>query len=388
MFLSLFSSGTFPVLTLVSSSLFGLKLFSAGLLSSELRELSKIKIRCTIYFENIPQIIIQIIYLQTGPDDQSITILAMVASVLSVASTLIIYFGEKDIENEYDVAKYFLRLFTTNSATGLSDEAKKAMENNKKKKKKLIAEMTKIVGSGGDKQIEIGSVTLLDDGLAVHVQHLVTREKMESFKREQNKFNITVDDYMESLYDRKIGKVFEAMWTHFELSDQPKEAKKEWAVRYQLKLSDEDTGSRMSHSMLSYGRDGIKSLSGGSTATNHPNQRMVSDDSIEMSERARNVANINAVVDPMDAGAGDGMNSSMGHHKGDGIKSHLGGVYPPRSQIVADTYIEMSEKTRNDVNNNVEAAMDDSDVNVLKETIVRSQEMTARLTALLDRHTK
>ena len=261
--------------------MFGLKLFSAGLLSSELRELSKIKIRCTIYFENIPQIIIQIIYLQKGTGDQSITILAMVASVLSVASTLIIYFGEKDIENEYDVAKYFLRLFTTNSVTGLSDEAKKAMESNTKKKKKLIAEMTKIVGSGGDKQIEIGSVTLLDDGLAVHVQHLVTREKMESFKRDQNKFNITVDDYMESLYDRKIGKVFDAMWIHFGLSNEPKESKKEWSVRYQLKLSDAAA----------------------------------------------------------DADADDEVDSFVVHYKGDGIKSRL--VYQPLPQIGADTDIEI-----------------------------------------------
>ena len=327
-FLSLFFSGTFHVLTLVSSSIFGLKLFSAGLLSSELRELSKIKIRCTIYFENIPQIIIQIIYLRMDTDDQSITILAMMASLLSVASTLIIYFGEKDIANEYTVAKYFLRLFTTNSVTGLCDEAKKAMENNQKKKEKLIEELTKIVGSGGDKQIEIGSVTLLDDGLAVHVQHLVTREKMESFKREQNKFNITVDDYIESLYDRKIGKVFEAMWIHFGLSNEPKVSKSEWSVRYQLELGGVNAD----------GGDG-KDLSASAS----------------------------------------GMNSSMVKDSGDGIKSLLGGTNHRNQQIIADVGIEMTGRTQS-ATDYVVAPMDDSDIDVLKDTI-------ERLTALLERNT-
>merc|ERR1719334_2693193 len=109
------------------------------------------------------------------------------------------------------------------------------MGNNRKLKKGMVDELTAIVGSGGDKQIEIGSVTVQDDGLAIHVQHLVTADKMEKFKRENDKFNVTVDDYMESLYNKKIGKVFDAMWNHFGLNDTA-ETKSEWTARYQLEL--------------------------------------------------------------------------------------------------------------------------------------------------------
>lgn len=49
--MSLFTAGTYPVLRLVSSRLFGLEFFNSGLLSGDLHKLSKIKIRSTIYFE-------------------------------------------------------------------------------------------------------------------------------------------------------------------------------------------------------------------------------------------------------------------------------------------------------------------------------------------------
>ena len=49
--LSLFTAGSYPVLRLVSSRLFGLEFFNCGLLSDELHKLSKIKMRSTIYLE-------------------------------------------------------------------------------------------------------------------------------------------------------------------------------------------------------------------------------------------------------------------------------------------------------------------------------------------------
>jgi len=260
--LSLFTSGTYPVLKLVNSRIFGLEIFGAGLLSSELRELSKIKIRCTIFFENIPQLFIQIVFLMLDKV-QIETILAMVSSLLSVAAALVIYFGEKDIEDEYKIAKYFLYLSTKNAV--MSDEAKAAMESNKKKRAKLRVALTTIFGSGTKKLIEVGSVTMKDDGIAVHIQHLVFKEELERHKRNTNRYNISEDDYLNFCFrsnttvGSKIEKVFNAMWTHYGLEGTA-ERKDKWGVRYQLEL-DIDQNPRLRLSVVSYSTDGYRCAS-------------------------------------------------------------------------------------------------------------------------------
>ena len=54
--LSTFCSGTYPLIRLISSGIFGLQFFSSGLMSDELRTMSRIKIRCTISYvsESVP----------------------------------------------------------------------------------------------------------------------------------------------------------------------------------------------------------------------------------------------------------------------------------------------------------------------------------------------
>ena len=73
-------AGTYPALGLTNSRLFGLDFFNAGLLTSELHELSKIKIRSTIFMENVPQLIIQVIYSYHIGSLENATILAFIAS--------------------------------------------------------------------------------------------------------------------------------------------------------------------------------------------------------------------------------------------------------------------------------------------------------------------
>ena len=233
----MFCSGTFPVLKLVSSRIFGLSIFETGLLSSELRELSKIKIRCTIYFENIPQLIIQLIYLQLhGPQIE--TILAMLASLLSVSATLIVYWGERDLTKEYAITKYFIRLYTHGT---VSKEVKLAMVNNRKKRRMLTYKLAEVFGSA-PKQIELGSVTLLHDGVAIHVQHLIFSKQLDEYRRQRNQYNITVEVYMEHIFRKKIRKVLDAVWTHFKL-DKTGTDRREFTVSFQLELENDSDSS-------------------------------------------------------------------------------------------------------------------------------------------------
>ena len=237
----MFCSGTFPVLKLVSSRIFGLSIFETGLLSSELRELSKIKIRCTIYFENIPQLIIQLIYLQLhGPQIE--TILAMLASLLSVSATLIVYWGERDLTKEYAITKYFIRLYTHGT---VNKEVKLAMINNRKKRRGLTYKLAEVFG-GAPKQIELGSIMLLHDGVAIHVQHLIFSKQLDEYRRQRNQYNITVEVYMEHIFRKKIRKVLDAVWTHFRL-DKTDTDRREFTVSFQLEL---ENGSADSHRHL------------------------------------------------------------------------------------------------------------------------------------------
>eukprot|EP01084_Bolivina_argentea_P209957 357524_1 len=54
--------GCYPALAVVSSAIFGLDVLNSGLTNHELRELNKIKVVSTIFLENIPQLLIQIVY--------------------------------------------------------------------------------------------------------------------------------------------------------------------------------------------------------------------------------------------------------------------------------------------------------------------------------------
>ena len=176
-FLSIFCSGTFPVLKLVSSNIFGLSIFESGLLSAELRELSKIKIRCTIMLENVPQIIVQGIWIYiNGLQDE--TLLALTASSLSIVATLLIFWGERQLDAHYVVSTYFIALRTHGII--LKDE-RAAMDNKKKLRNALKKKLAAVLGSR-DKEIQIGCVTQRDCGLVIHVQQLVFSKQLDLYR--------------------------------------------------------------------------------------------------------------------------------------------------------------------------------------------------------------
>ena len=231
----MFCSGTFPVLQLVSSRIFGLYIFESGLLSSELRALTMIKIRCNICFENIPQLLIQIIFIRL--DGVKIeTMAAMTASLLSVISTVLVWWVERDLTREYEVTKYFIRLHTAGKVT---EAERAAMDENKKKRRGLMVNLAAIFGAG-EKQIEVGSVTMKDDGLAVHVQHLIFAKQLDRFRRQKNQYNISVEDYMESAFRMKMKNIFDAMWAHFEL-DKCRAQRAEYKASFlQLEMGNEE----------------------------------------------------------------------------------------------------------------------------------------------------
>ena len=157
----------------------------------------------------------------------------MAASLLSITATLIVYRSEKDLTREYAITKYFIRMY---SSGVVSDEAKRSMVHSKKKRKRLVRKLAAIFG-GAQKQIELGSVMIQHDGLAVHVQHLIFSKELDKYRRHKNQYNISVEIYMNHLFRRKMNKIFDAMWTHFTL-DTTNADKKEYAVSFAHELDD------------------------------------------------------------------------------------------------------------------------------------------------------
>ena len=93
------TGGCHPVISLVSSRIFGLKLLSSGLSKYELGKLLKIKIFTTVYLENIPQIFVQGLYSVRIENITEAVAVAFAISVLSIITTLIEYLLKKDPNN-------------------------------------------------------------------------------------------------------------------------------------------------------------------------------------------------------------------------------------------------------------------------------------------------
>ena len=102
-------AGTYPVLGLTSSHLFGLDFFDSGSLSTDWNKLSKIKIRSTIFMANVPQLLIQILYTAINGYPENATVLAFIALSLSIIASVVIYKAQKESNDEVEITKYYLR---------------------------------------------------------------------------------------------------------------------------------------------------------------------------------------------------------------------------------------------------------------------------------------
>eukprot|EP01083_Nonionella_stella_P222284 793368_1 len=233
--LCVFCAGTYPVLGLTSSRIFGLDFFNAGLLSSELHELSKIKIRSTIYLENGPQLIIQIVYSIITKEFATATILAFVASSLSVIASIIIYQAQKAVSDDYIITKYFIRLFTPNR---INADQTQQIKDRKGLKAKLGEMLCQIYGIS-HQSVEVGFVTVNDNGCLLHIQQAIFKADLETLKKKLMRnmnpstgylIQITGDLYLNNLFELNKEKILNALVSHFGF--EKKHVQKEFSVAY------------------------------------------------------------------------------------------------------------------------------------------------------------
>eukprot|EP01083_Nonionella_stella_P000869 2476_1 len=204
-----FSGGCHPALMMVSSRMFDLNIFNSGLSNSDLNQLLQIKLKSTICFENVPQLIVQIVYsAQTGVITNA-TFLAFIGSVLSIILSTASYYAQSLNRKDGDVVSYYIRFAKVNKGD-LTPKQKDNIKAKKGRKERLEKEITTKLGIPHE-SLEIGYVTVESDGIKLHISHYVSRQALEGYtdgRNEQNpnrygRMTFNATQYIGDMYDKE-----------------------------------------------------------------------------------------------------------------------------------------------------------------------------------------
>ena len=251
-------AGTYPVLGLTSSRLFGLEFFNAGLMSDDLHKLSKIKIRSTIFMENVPQLLIQILYTIAIGHAENATILAFIASSLSVIASIVIYKAQKEQNEESVISKYYIR-FTDHKTSNITDKQRSSIKQ-RKGYKMALGEKLCTVFEIPKKSIEIGFVTENVKGCIIHIQHSIFKDNLDELRDELYSqqlgemgqgfvFNITPELFAQNIYQIYAEQVNDIFRAHFRIDD------RNFMATYHKSYKDATTDQAQRNSLIGNGNN-------------------------------------------------------------------------------------------------------------------------------------
>jgi len=208
------TGGTYPSLAFVSSRIFGLECLNAGFLSSELYKLSKIKIRTTIWMENMPQLVIQILYSYLIGTFEQATILAFVGSLLSIIHAFVVNKAQKNQNEEVNISKYYIGLFQSHR---LRKEIVDKIKLHKGAKERLSKSLCSSFGVPAQ-SIEIGFVEEQSNGCLITIQQSVFSKNLQTDK---NGFCVTVQSeyYVQQRLFKQKNDVLETLLNHFDINN-------------------------------------------------------------------------------------------------------------------------------------------------------------------------
>ena len=263
-----FTGGSYAALALVSSNIFGLKILSSGLTQFELKQLSNIKVFGTIVLENVPQLMLQLLYASERGVTQSVGI-AFFASILSVIATLLSYLIDRN-GNEVKPVQYYLTIQCQRNGNGdASDPRDRNDDNaydgtdgamavkahvshrditmgnkvtsveetssnpnqlspkeslnimNNKGRTELLGMSLAALYQIQPKNIEIGSTLCHKTGATIHVVHMVYQTELEIMEQELGQENgITINPYFytQQLFISLEKEITELLLNHFKLN--------------------------------------------------------------------------------------------------------------------------------------------------------------------------
>ena len=266
--LVVFTGGSYSALALVSSNIFGLKIFSCGVTLYELRQLGKMKVIYTVIIENIPQLACQILYSYAiGGQITSSVALAFIASALSITSSTLSWLIERDT-SDTKVVQYYLstqctlrtakpktygdedgdeiemRTFTMNgqeierdnlednnnnkidTSNMLTDAERQSLIDNSGRTLKLSEGIAEVFGIDRER-IEVGQSMINKYGIMTHIVHCVYTSDLEAMEEEITEENddipiqVTPRYYISELYesDKIVQDITKVFRSHFILNE-------------------------------------------------------------------------------------------------------------------------------------------------------------------------
>eukprot|EP01084_Bolivina_argentea_P029423 54641_1 len=230
---SLISGSTFGTMKLMNSNLLGLRMFSMGLCLSHLREYHSHRMVNVVLMENLPQLIIQIVFTAAIPGKVPlISILAAITSVCSIIVAIVDHFSQKEIRKQAVPSELFTFKITSKS---ISFKPKK-YRNRQKKVSKGVAKILEVVMTA----VEILTIDEYSDqnsdGLIIYF--LVTTIKYES------------DDIhsklQESIHNGLMLRNMKKAW-YLTDSDQPRVFELKWLQIQSVPTNDEKEGNTLTN---------------------------------------------------------------------------------------------------------------------------------------------
>ena len=98
--LSFLSGSTFSAIQLVNSNLFGLRMFTMGLSTRDMRKFNLSRLKNVIVGENVPQLVIQIVYVANQGGLDIIAFLAILSSTVSIAAAVLDFASKRTLIND------------------------------------------------------------------------------------------------------------------------------------------------------------------------------------------------------------------------------------------------------------------------------------------------
>ena len=214
--------------------IFGLSIFDTGLTKYEMNKLTKIKLISTIICENLPQLLLQLLYfVQFGFESSTsrdATLLAFVGSILSVILSVLVWYINRK-EQWVKPIIYYIE-FSKKRKLKLHDVEREKFVAKRSIRQQLIMDLCTKVFNVSTSVIQISYVSIIDCGIIIRFVHFVDdkdlmamQQSLRGTKRgtKYDEYNdmftgISPQYYTKSLFKQHRGDILALYYEFYELN--------------------------------------------------------------------------------------------------------------------------------------------------------------------------
>ena len=135
--LVIISGGAIASLSLVSSKLFGMRVFSTGLTSIDFIQFKGYKVFYTVILENLPQLVLQIIYIVTYGAGKTLTQPATIAAFISSSVAIVVSIFSYILTAQFNMNRIITSLVITFNSNSLDEDKEKLEKYSSHQRRKI-----------------------------------------------------------------------------------------------------------------------------------------------------------------------------------------------------------------------------------------------------------